>query len=247
MAMWDYDVEVNGADLAQFCDRVIVVTEAMGNKDDADIKIPGIEGVLHIPNKLWDSGNVILSTWLKYSAANGTITHPDGSAGHVYDNFSSLKGLLRAGAGQFDLSRVIPDVGEVHLFAESLEAPQMGDAHFHYLWVLKAAKPFWRATSTSAITAGSFVPGGDGVIDDMVITFGGDGSAVIDGETIAIVGSSGGGGIIVDCGARTIVQGGNYRDAWFRPSSERWLRLRGGISSSVALTNCTGVYYPKWQ
>lgn len=245
MAMWDYDIEVGGVNLADFCDRVIVVTEAMGTKDDADIKIPGIEGVLHIPNKLWDAGNVILSTWLKYSSPAGTITHADGSAGHVYENFSELKRLLRAGAGQINLKRIIPDAGVVHLMAESLEAPSMGDAHFHYLWPLKAAKPFWRAAGTSAISGGAFTPAGDGVVDDMVISFGGDGTATIDGETIAIVGS--GGAVTVDCGARTIMSGGNPADAWFRCSSERWLRLRGGISSTVSLSGCTGVYYPKWQ
>ena len=246
MALWDYDIEVNNVPLTTFCDRVVVVTEAMGGKEDSDIKIPGIEGVLHIPNKLWDSGNVILSTWLRYSDASGLITHVDGSAGHVYDNFSSLKGLIRAGAGQIDLKRVIPDVGEVHLAAESIDAPQIGDAHFHYLWVLKAAKPFWRAAASSAITGGAFVPVGDGVIDDMIITFSGDGFADIDGERVSIVGSSGG-GIVVDCGARTVLQGGTPRDSWFRPRSERWLRLRGGISSTVTLSGCTGSYFPKWQ
>lgn len=245
MANWEYDVSVNNAPLDQFCDRVIVITEAMGSKEDSDIKIPGIEGVLHIPNKLWDAGNVILSTWLRYTDGSGLITHPDGSPGHVYDNFSSLKGLIRAGAGQIDLERTIPDVGEVHLAAESIDAPQMGDAHFHYLWVLKAAKPFWRAAASAAITGGTFIPVGDGVIDDMIVTFGGDGFCDIDGERISIVGS--GGGVVVDCGARTILSGGNPADAWFRPKSERWLRLRGGVSSTVTLSGCTASYFPKWQ
>lgn len=248
MAIWDYDVEVSGVNLADFCDRVVVVTEAMGSKEDTDIKVPGIEGVLHIPGKLWDSGNVILSTWLKYASATGTITHVDGPAGHVYENFSALKQLLRTGPTQVVLKRILPDAGIQQIEIESIDAPNIGDAHFHYLWTLKAAKPFWHGTSAVVVSgSGAHNPAGDGVVDDMVLDFDSAGFIDIDGERVSIVGSSGG-NIIVNVGTRTVLQSGVPRDSWLRVASENWLRLRGGISSTVTISGSVSMsYFPKWQ
>lgn len=248
MALWEYDVAANGVPLSDFCNRVIVVTEAMGGKDDTDIKVPGMEGELHIPGKLWESGNVILSTWLRYTDEDELITHIDEEAGHAYENFSELKRILRGGAGQVLLSRTAPHQGDVELLVESVDPPSMGDAHFHYLWTMKANKPFWRAVDEVNAGAGAHTPAGDGVIDDMLVNFGGDGKAQIGTEYVQIVGASGG-GIVVDVGARTVKQGATNVDKWLRVGSERWLRLRGGEAATITFTgSVSGIdYFPKWQ
>lgn len=248
MALWDYDVTANGVPLSNFCDRVIVVTEAMGGKDDTDIKVPGIEGVLHIPGKLWESGDLILSTWLKYADADDDVIHVDEEAGHVYENFSELKRILRGGAGQVLLSRTAPHIGDAEILVESISQPSMGDAHFHYLWTMKANKPFWRGVNAVSVGAGSHTPVGDGVIDDMIVTFGGDGRVQIGTEYVGVAGSTGA-GIVIDVGNRTIKQAGVNVDKWLRVGSEKWLRLRGGEEATVAFTgSVTGFdYFPKWQ
>lgn len=248
MALWEYNVTANGVPLLDFCDRVIVVTEAMGGKDDTDIKVPGMEGELFIPGKLWESGDLILSTWLKYADEDDDIVHADGSAGHVYENFSELKRILRGGSGQVLLQRTAPHIGEMEILVESIDPPSMGDAHFHYLWTMKANKPFWRATAEVSVAAGSHTPIGDGVIDDMIVTFGGDGKVQIGTEYVQVLGSSGA-GIEVDVGARTIKQAGVNVDKWLRVGSEKWLRLRGGEAATLTFTgSVTGFdYFPKWQ
>lgn len=247
--LWEYAITANGVPLLDFCDRVVVVTEAMGGKDDTDIKVPGMEGELFIPGKLWESGDLILSTWLKYADEDDDIVHTDGSAGHVYENFSELKRILRGGSGQVLLARTAPHIGEMEILVESIDHPSMGDAHFHYLWTMKANKPFWQGVDAVTVSAGgSHTPAGDGVIDDMIVEFGGDGKAQIGTEYVEVLGSTGS-GIEVDVGRRTIKQAGLNVDKWLRVGSEKWLRLRGGEASTVTFTgSVTGFdYFPKWQ
>jgi len=245
---WDYDITADGADLIDYCERVVVVTEGMANREDSDFKLPGLEGEVTFPNKLWDSGNVILVTFLRYTDPDGVITHTDGSAGHIYENISALKAIFGKN-GLVDLRRTAPDYGENRMDVELIQGPNEGQWPGHQIWILKAPKPFWRGLTPVVISgSGSVTPAGDAPIDDMVIEFDGNGRVTIDGEWVEIVGSSGA-NIMVDCGARTILQSAVHRDRWFNPFSDRWLRLHGGQASTVTFAgSVTGLtYFPKWH
>lgn len=248
MTLWDYAIEADTEALDDYCDRVVVVTEGMANREDSNFKIPGLEGEAFFPNKLWDSGNVILNTFLRYSDPTGAVTHTDGAAGHVYENLSALKRIFGKN-GLVLLERTVPHYGVTQMEVELIQGPNEGSFPAHQVWVLKAPKPFWLGTTPVVISgAGTHTPAGDAPIDDMVVEFDGNGRITIDGEWIEIVGSSGS-NIMVDCGARTILQSTTARDRWFNPFSDRWLRLYGGRESTVAITgSVTGLtYFPHWH
>lgn len=246
--VWDYAITADGEALDDYCDRVVVVTEGMANREDSNFRIPGLEGEVTFPNKLWEAGNVILVSFLRYSDEDGVITHLDGSAGHVYDNLSAMKRIFGKN-GLVDLRRTVPSFGQVRMDVELIQGPNEGSFPANQIWVLKAPKPFWRGLTAVTLTAdaAAHIPDGDAPIDDMIVTFGGNGRVDIDGEWIEMVGTSG--TTVVDCGARTIIKTGAPNDKFFNPFSDRWLRLQGGRANNVNFTgSVTSLsYFPKWH
>lgn len=246
---WDYDITADGIDLIDYCDRVVVVTEGMADREDANFTVPGLEGEMSFPNKLWKSGNVILITFLKFADEDGLVTHEDGTAGHVYENLSTLKRIFGKN-GLVDLRRTAPDYGETQMLVELTQGPQEVSYPAHRMWVFKAPKPFWKGLTPVTVNAnGSITPEGDAPVDDMVCDFPTDGRITIDDEWIQMSGA--GEAAVVDCGERTILgdgSGGLPLDRYFQPYSDRWLRLYGGYASSVTLTGgASFTYYPAWH
>lgn len=252
MTLWDYAITAEGENLSDYCDRVVVVTEGMANREDSNFKVPGTDGEVSFPNKLWDAGNVILVTFLKYSDPDGLVTHVDGTAGHVYQNFSALKRIFGKN-GLVDLRRTAPDYGDTQMLVELVQGPSEASFPAHRVWVLKAPKPFWSGLTPVVVSASdpAHIPEGDAPIGDMIVEFSGDGQVTIDDEFIGIANSTGS-GIFVTCGSpRTIIQGSgeNYVDRWFFNYSDRWLKLQGGKESVITFTGSVAnlTYYPKWH
>ena len=246
--VWDYAITADGVDLSDYCERVVVVTEGMANREDSNFKIPGLEGEMSFPNKLWDAGNVILVSFLRYSDPDGLITHDDGSPGHVYDNLSAMKAIFGKN-GQVALRRTAPSFGVNEMLVELIQGPNEGSFPANQIWVLKAPKPFWRGVDLVTVTVDdpTHTPLGDAPVDDMVVTFGGNGRVDIDGEWIEMAGTSG--TTVVDCGARTIIKAAAPNDRFFNCFSDRWLRLHGGQVSNINFTGTVTslAYYPKWH
>lgn len=246
---WKYDITADGTALLNYCDRVVIVTEGMANREDSNFKVPGLEGEMSFPNKLWDAGNVIMVTFLKYADSDDLVTHADGAAGHVYENFSALKRILGKN-GLVDLRRDAPDYGETKMLVELIQGPQEVSYPAHRLWVLKAPKPFWSGLTPVTVNSnGNITPDGDAPIDDMVASFPGNGRITIDDEWIEMSGA--GEAAVVDCGERTVVSDDSAEDPLdrhFQPYSDRWLRLEGGVQSSVTVTGSAEFeYFPKWH
>lgn len=246
---WDYDITADGETLLDYCDRVVVVTEGMANREDANFTVPGLEGEITFPNKLWKSGNVMLVTFVKYADVDDLVTHTDGTAGHVYENISALKRILGKN-GLVDLRRNAPDYGQTQMLVELIQGPQELSYPAHRLWVLKAPKPFWAGLTPVEINSSeSHTPEGDAPVDDMIVEFAGDGQVTIDDEFILMSGA--GGASVVDCGARTIVSDDSAEtplDRYFNCYSDRWLRLEGGRANGVTVSgSVTLTYYPKWH
>lgn len=249
MAWPTYAIEADGVELDDYCDRVVVVTEGMANREDSNFKVPGLDGELSFPNKLWDAGNVIMETFIRYTDEDGLITHADGAPGHVYENLSVLKRVLGKN-GLVDLRRTAPDYGETSMMVELVQGPNEGSFPAHRIWVLKAPKPFWSGLTnvTIAATAGAHIPAGDAPVGDMVVTFSGNGKVAIGDEFVEIVGHSGG-AVVVDCGARTVLQSTTPRDRWLHVFSNRWLKLEPGVAQAVTFTGAVTnlVYAPHWH
>lgn len=244
---WDYDITADGETLLDYCDRVVIVTEGMADREDANFTVPGLEGELSFPNKLWKSGNVIMVTFLKYADSDDMVTHVDGTAGHVYENFSALKRIFSKN-GLVDLRRDAPDYGETQMLVELTQGPSEASFPAHRIWVLKAPKPFWKGlTEVTVDSNGAHTPDGDAPIDDMIATFPGDGRITVDDEWIEMSGA--GVAATVDCGDRTVEDsGGDPLDRHFQPYSDRWLRLYGGYESTVTLTgSATFKYFPSFH
>lgn len=249
MAWLTYNITADSEALDNYCDRVVVVTESMANREDSNFRVPGVEGEFSYPDKLWEAGNVIMETFLKYTDQNGDVTHEDGAAGHVYENLSHLRRIFSKN-GLVDLRRTAPDYGQTSMLVEAIQGPRDGSFPAHKIWVLKAPKPFWKGLTPVTLTSTTtdHTPAGDAPIDDMVVTFGGDGKVTIGSEWIEISGSSGS-GIVVDVGKRTIIQSGQPRDRWFFAYSDRWLRLQGGVESDIIFEGAVTslVYSPAWH
>lgn len=247
---WDYEITADNIELSDFCERVVIVTEGMADREDANFKVPGLDGEMSFPNKLWNSGNVVMVTFLRYSDEDGLVTHEDGAAGEVYRNLSSLKQIFSKN-GLVDLRRSAPHHGEVQMLVELVQGPTEASYPAHLIWVLKAPKPFWKALTPTVISAsGSHTPEGDAPVDDMVCTFPTDGKITIDDEWIEMNGAAE--QAIVDCGARTVTSDdsgdGTPLDRFFFPYSDRWLRLEGGVASTVTITGGASLsYYAHWH
>ena len=250
MAWTDYAITADSISLDDYCDRVVVVTEGMANREDSNFKVPGTDGEVSFPNKLWDSGNVILVTFLRYSDADGLVTHVDGASGHVYENLSALKRIFGKN-GQVVLQRTAPHHGIVTMNVELIQGPSEASFPAHLVWVLKAPVPFWSGDTDVVISAsGAHTPEGDAPIGDMVVEFAGNGKAQIDDEWIEMLGAAT--GAIVNVGhPRSIIDsgsGGGPLDRYFFNYSDRWLRLEGGRQSTVTITGTVTITYrSKWH
>lgn len=245
MAWLDYGITADGANLTDFCDRVVIVTEGMANRESANFRVPGVEGEFSYPNKLWEAGNVIMETFLRYTDPDGDVTHEDGAAGHVYENLSHLRRIFGKN-GLVDLRRTAPDYGETSMLVEVIQGPNDGSFPAHKIWVLRAPKPFWSGLTqvTISATTNDYRPDGDAPIDDMVVTFSGAGSVTIGDEFIEMSGAG-----VVDVGKRTVMAGGNHVDRRLSVFSDRWLRIEPSIEQDIvfagAVTSLT--FYPKWH
>lgn len=249
MAWTDYLITADGEVLDDYCDRVVVVTEGMANREDSNFKIPGADGEISFPNKLWEAGNVILVTFLKFSDEDGFVTHEDGSPGHVYENFSNLKRIFGKN-GKVDLRRTAPHQGENQMLVELIQGPSEASFPQHRVWTFKAPVPFWSGLTPVVISAsGAHTPEGDAPVGDMIVEFAGNGTVQIDDEWIEMDGA--GEAAVVDVGARTITDdgsGGDPLDRFFFNYSDRWLRMEGGYESQITITGSVSLtYFPKWH
>lgn len=256
MVGWDdsqYNYRAGGVSLLNYADRIRVMIEAMPARRGQNFTIPGLEGELSFPHKLREALNVAIEVTLKYSDENGDVTHTDGTAGHVFENLAQVKRLF-ASSSPVLMQRNLPHQGEVVLEFEVLSEPVLGSTHFQYVFLCHAPGVYWRGATELSYSSGTGTinVGGNAPVHDAILTFTGDGSIMTnDGLSgVEIVDSTG--AVIVDCGARTVTQGGSPAPGLIRPLTNRWLYLPSHPTDPVNPVAVTVVgtvevdWFPKW-
>lgn len=246
-----YNYRIGSTQLDPYCDSVRILGEIMAGKRGNNFVIPGLEGELSFPNKLHLPLNLAVEVTVKYvDITTGLITHVDGAAGHVHENLAKMKELFGGVGSLVQLKRDAPHQGENILEFEVLTEPSIGELDNRIVFLCHAPSPFWRSdTAATPVTGtGTVTRGGNAPVHDAIITFGGNGSIVTnDGKYGVEIAGSSGSGIVVDCGARTILQAGTKRDAWFRPLNNRWFRLDSPSVPVTVTGSLSMVWFPKWR
>jgi len=247
---WDFLYTADAVALSDFSERTYIVTEGMAAREGINFSVPGLHGEVSYPFKMFEGANVVMGTFLRYTNPAGAITHADGAPGHIYENKAKMMEIFGKMTGLVTLQRTTPHQGANILEVELLGGVEAGDPMWNYLWVLRAPKPFWRATTTTthASGTGSLARGGNAPVDDAIATFTGDGTVTVDsnGEKVGVAGS-GGATVVVDCGKRTIKQGATNRDEWLVINSERWLPLDVTPVPITVVGTVSIAWFRKWH
>lgn len=156
--------------LLDYCSSVRLIDESGPGKRGGDVTVQYLHGNHAVGHKFANPRLLALEVVLRYTSAAGTITHTDGAPGHVFENLSEVKRLLRGQASLATLERIAPHHGTVQIDVECGE-PTPTQNRFTYLFPLVAARPFWRSTTLQTDSASPIAVGGDAPVDDSTITF----------------------------------------------------------------------------
>lgn len=174
MAPWPYGWQLGSLTLADVASGVRIQSEGGSAFADAPVRVPGLDG-----GRLDDAApltplDLALRTILRWTAADGSVTHADGEAGHIYENLSKVKAQL-AGPGLATLKRTVPHIGTVRALCKLLAPPVPAEQRHIYLWFLTVPSGSWQddteSNSGTASTTPSVTTGGDRRIHDPNIRF----------------------------------------------------------------------------
>lgn len=238
MAVHDYAWKADGSALSDHADFVRLLSEGGPGKRGANPEVGYRHGEWSDPDKWFRAVDLFLEVGVKHSSA--------------HQHLSELELMLGKSTGHVTLQRVTPYAGTVEAEVELLGDPVPTQSRFVYMFPLRNPSGFWQdATATTASgTAPSITTSGDRPIDDMVITFSAPGSATHtdeNGVTSVIAFDGTAGTAIVDCGERTITQGGNNIDADLTITRPWWWRFSPGAAQTITATvSITVDYKNKW-
>lgn len=205
-------------DLADYATVVRILNEGMPGRRGSNPTVPYVDGAWSEPFKFLDSRQLLLEVTLRYTDAAGSVTDPNGAAGHAYENLQALKKHLGwGGRNRRMLRRNDPHAGAVETAVEMLEGVEPTDRRYRFVFFLTMLDGVWRAQSASThqeASVSSFPhaftinTGGDYPIADPVLTFEcvADGASPsleqdVTGELITVNGSfTAGDTIVVDLG-----------------------------------------------
>lgn len=250
--MWDYDYQAGPAgsltDLSDLCTYVRVVAEWSTGRRGSNPIVQYRHGEYASPRKMVRATPVMLETGIRYTDAAGAVTHTDGKAGHVEENFDALKQLFGGGAGELvRLQRTAPNQGTVYLDVEQLADALPSQSRSIIAWPLLAPAPFWVGAADTGNTGATLTPAGSAPVGDAVVKIltGTDTKLVVDstGDFIQIEGAVPAGGVAVDVGADTALRitGGADWSGHLRMSTA--FELNPGAN---AVTLSGGTYSADW-
>ena len=123
MAGWDYARDIDGTAIAPYVDRDRFVGEPVGGFRGKLLDIAYKHGA-YAASRHWSKAQLVMfETFLRYTDGNGNITHPDGAAGHAFQNRSELAKLMKSGIDStFVMTQNTPDYGTVRANMIALDA-----------------------------------------------------------------------------------------------------------------------------
>ena len=252
MASWDWDYEAGppgGAltNLVDFCTDIRVHAEVVPGFRGRNPLIAYQHGEFASPRKFHPAVNLLLETWLRYTDSAGAVTHTDGEAGHVLENFGSMKKLLTGAQGALvRLQRTAPDEGVPYRDVDLVGEGRPTQADHIIGWPLRAPHPFWVGAAASQQTPVTVTNDGTAPVGDAVVAVTGTTTAPrltlsATGDFIEIAGVLPAGGVSVDIGAATctkITGGADFSDNLV-VNSPWWMEFDPG-ANTVAVTQTSG-------
>lgn len=238
--------------LSNFATMVRLLTEGGPGKRGADVAVQFLHGEHAIPHKFANPRLLPLEVAMRYTNAAGAITHADGAPGHVHENLSEIKRLLRGQRGLATLARTAPDMGAVQIDVECGE-PTPTQNRFCYLFPLKAARSFWRSTTLNSTSSSPLTVGGDAPVDDAELVFSAGATDPVfthtpSGATIGIEGVVPAGGVRVfteTLQAVRVTGGTDYSEFLAEPAKGYGLELDPGVTN--AFTVSSGSVTVEWR
>ena len=256
---WTYDYKVGppGGALVSILDyatQVRILAEWSDGLRGNDPMPQYRHGEESSPRKFHPAATFAIECTLRETNSVGVVTHVDGSAGHVFENFGTLKSMF---AGQQNslirLERDAPDSGISYLDCWQIDTARPTQNRQTYSWPMKAPHPFCTGTADNGNSGATLTPGGDAPIDDMIIDFasGTDPRITHDttGDYVEIAGAVPAGGVRVDVGAGTCVRitGGTDYANNLRVNTPWWLELDPGANPITMSAGITVDWFDKWR
>jgi len=218
-------------------------------------------GQISSPRKFHPAKSINVEMGIKgRNPTTDIIDHVDGEAGHIYENFSSLKQIMASTQGKLvRLRRTAPDHGIEYLDLWQTDVARPSQNRQAYIWPMMAPRPFWTGTADNGNAPPTLTVAGDAPIDDMVIDFTGtatDPRLTHDdtGDYVEYDGVLPAGGVRIDVGAGTCVRitGGADEAANLRVLNPWWMELDPGanattLSEASGTAVCSVSWNTKWR
>ena len=246
--VWDYEAgspEGQLYDLLDYCLHVRIISETATGKRGTNSVVGYRHGEYSSPRKYLRAANVSLETAIRYTNAAGTVTHPDGAAGHVMENFGHLKRIFRGRMGELTrLQRTSPDHGTVYRDFELLGDANPSQAQHIFTWPLHCPNPFWHGAADVNNAAPTLIVGGDAPAGNITLEFSSGTDTKIahstTGDYVQILGAIPSGGVFVNIedGTCKRISGGADWSNNLVVNRPWWFELEPG-TNTVVLTGGT--------
>lgn len=211
---WDYDYQAGPPGgtleaLSDYCTFVRIIGETVAGRRGQNPVVQYRHGEYPAPRKFVRASSMMLETGLRYTGPSGTITDPDGAAGHVYANKAAMGRLLGAQAGQLvRIHRTAPHQGAQYKDVELLEQATPTQSRSIFGWPLHSPHPFWMGPEDLANVPPTLTVEGDAPIGNATIRLidpATDAKLVVDstGDFVQIVGALPAGGVTIDVASAT--------------------------------------------
>lgn len=201
--------------LSDYCLSVRIVAENIVGKRGKNPTVDYRHGEWSSPRKYIRAANVTLETVLRYTNSAGVVTHADGAAGHVMENFAEVKRIFGGRMGELTrLERISPHEGTVYRDFELLGDANPSQANHIFTWPLHCPKPFWHGAADVDNSGATLTVGGSAPAGGITLAFstGTDIKITHDdsGDYVQISGAAPAGGVLVnvDAGTCTQISGG---------------------------------------
>ena len=237
--------------LLNYAIAVRILDEGGPDKGGRNVSVQYLEGDHAVPHKFHGPALIPLECILRYTSSAGTVTHTDGAPGHVFENLSELKRLLRGQRGMATLERIAPDQGTVQIDVE-YRAPTPTQNRFTYAFPLVAPRPFWRSTTLNSVSLSPLTVGGDAPVDDAIVKFSAGAvnptfTHTASGATITYTGTVPVGGVQVftETGQANNMTGGADCSNLISYNKPYILELDPGVSNAYGIT--AGTVTVEWR
>ena len=256
---FDYKVGPPGGTLLSILDYATMVrfpSESVAGLRGSDPMAQYMHGEVSAPRKFYPARTFNVEIHLRETNNVGGVTHTDGAAGHIYENYSELVRLFSGGQNSLvRLERTAPDSGTSYLDCWQVGDVRESQSRLTFIWPMRAPSPFWVGAADTANTPPTLTVAGNAPIHDMVVNFTGGTNARLThtatGDYIQIDDATPGGGVRVNVGtgAVTLISGGADHSNALRVNRPWWMILDPG-ANAVTLTGGGTVsvdWFTKWR